>query len=314
MEQDQAYLVGLYLADGWTKCNQTFIAGRDDNKREQKEWVKTFCENRGLYYKWCERWIIIKDKDTTEFLRDFCSEGAYNKRLKKVNFNKETAKKILEGYQADAHVREDGNICYSTVNEQLALQICILSRVVGWQTNLKKVVKHGGFGNNPIYRIGVRRNFDTIGVKCISIEEEKQQCYDLMTSSGKVYLPTVGVYVRQCDDYMILEYDIIRELFNQLSVWENVKHRLKCVAGNVNKRGSIPSNAGGHAYLIWLAEDKEWYTVETTYYPEKAITNFKKLPQKHNQMYGTMWFTFNEDKSWAQNSITVTTLDFNKDE
>jgi|TARA_Y100000310_G_scaffold140352_1_gene139761 hypothetical protein len=115
-----------------------------------------------------------------------------------------------------------------------------------------------------------------------------------------------------CDDYGILEYNVIRQKFLDLGMWEIVKHRLKCVAGNVNRRGSIPSGAGGHFYLMWLAEDGEWYCVESTYYRKNAIVNWLKLPQKLNPMYGTIWFTFNESKSWSQNSLTVSKKDFKK--
>ena len=115
-----------------------------------------------------------------------------------------------------------------------------------------------------------------------------------------------------CDDFMILMYFLIRKIFQKFEIWDEVKHRLKCVAGNVNKRGVIPSGAGGHAYLNWLRENGQWYTVETTYNIRTAIGNYQKSPQKLNPMYGTIWFTFNEDHSWAQNSITVSKEDFEK--
>ena len=108
-----------------------------------------------------------------------------------------------------------------------------------------------------------------------------------------------------CDDIGILMYYICREIFKLMNRWEEVKHRLKAVAGNVNRRGSIPSSAGGHFYLTWLHSDGHWYTVESTYNLAMAIANYGKLPQKFNPMYGTIWFTFNEDYSWAQKSITI---------
>ena len=117
-----------------------------------------------------------------------------------------------------------------------------------------------------------------------------------------------------CDDLGVLEYYLIREIFIQLNVWEKVKHRLKAMAGNVNRRGNIPSSAGGHFYLNWLTEDCEWMTIESTYYLYMAIANWKKKAQKLNPMYGTIWFSFNEEYSWAQNSLTVSKKDFEKEE
>ena len=115
-----------------------------------------------------------------------------------------------------------------------------------------------------------------------------------------------------CDDIMILEYYMIRYMFTKLGVWGDVRHRLKCVAGNVNRKGSIPSSAGGHAYLNWLCDDGNWYTIETTYNLPTAILNYNKKSQKFNSMYGTIWFSFNEQYSWAQNSLTVCKDDFDK--
>jgi len=115
-----------------------------------------------------------------------------------------------------------------------------------------------------------------------------------------------------CDSYGILMYYVIRKIFQELEVWNEVKHRLKCVTGNVNRRGSIPSSAGGHFYLLWLHSDGQWYTVETTYYRPVSILNFGKKPQKLNSMYGTIWFTFNESHSWAQHSIVINQKDYKK--
>jgi len=115
-----------------------------------------------------------------------------------------------------------------------------------------------------------------------------------------------------CDDIGILMYYIIRAILQEFGVWDKVKHRLKCAAGNVNRRGSIPSSAGGHFYLMWLHSDAHWYTVESTYYLATAIANYGKLPQKYNHMYGTIWFTFNEEHSWAQKSVTISKKSFIK--
>lgn len=115
-----------------------------------------------------------------------------------------------------------------------------------------------------------------------------------------------------CDSYGILMYYVIRQIFQLLGKWDEVKHRLKCVAGNVNRKGSIPSSAGGHFYLLWLHSDGQWYTVETTYYRPVSILNFGKKPQKLNSMYGTIWFTFNESHSWAQHSIVINQKDYKK--
>jgi hypothetical protein len=115
-----------------------------------------------------------------------------------------------------------------------------------------------------------------------------------------------------CDDWMILGYYIMREMFKQLGLWEKVKHRLKCMDGHVFGGGDILVYQGRHAYLSWLHTDTNWYTVETTYYREHSINNFGKLPQKLNDWYGPIDYTFTEYTSWAQRSMTVFGKDYQR--
>jgi hypothetical protein len=123
---------------------------------------------------------------------------------------------------------------------------------------------------------------------------------------------TIKLCYGDCDDWATLGHYVIRAILKKLGVWKVNKHRLKFVCGNVNRGGTIPSCAGGHAYGVWLGEDNEWYTVESTYYPEMAISNYGKLPQKYSKMYGTIWFSFNEDFAWSDGTLTVSKKDFKK--
>jgi hypothetical protein len=142
-----------------------------------------------------------------------------------------------------------------------------------------------------------------------------KQKFQYKSDKGEDWFSPEDFFLRaygDCDDFGIFEYYLIREIFKQLGQWDVVKHRLKCICGNVNNRGNIPSGAGGHFYLNWLHSDGEWYTVESTYYRPNAIGVYGKIPQKLNKVYGTIWFSFNEDFSWAQNSLTVSKKDFDK--
>jgi len=143
----------------------------------------------------------------------------------------------------------------------------------------------------------------------------KNGTFRYVSDQGEVWEPpeeTLTSKRGDCDNFGIVTYFVIREMFKQLDQWEQVKHRLKCVAGNINQRSSIPSGAGGHFYCNWLHSTAEWFTVESTYYRKNAINMFDKIPQKLNNLYGTIWFTFNEEYSWAQHSLTVTKNDFKK--
>ena len=136
----------------------------------------------------------------------------------------------------------------------------------------------------------------------------------VLDSSENWQTPSTTLKIAQgdCDDFGILEYHIIREILIMLKVWDKHKHRLKCIAGNVNKYSTIPAPAGGHFYLVWLYKDGQWYGVESTYYRPKSILDFSVKPIKTNPAYGVIWFTFNDELSWAQHSITVSKEDFKK--
>ena len=113
-----------------------------------------------------------------------------------------------------------------------------------------------------------------------------------------------------CDDLGVVLYNIIKYIFIEFEIWDKVKYRLKCVCGNINRLGAFPSCAGAHFYLIWLADDEEWYVVETTYYVDRSINLYKKIPAKYRPEYGTIWFTFNEDYAWSQHSFTISKKDW----
>lgn len=106
-----------------------------------------------------------------------------------------------------------------------------------------------------------------------------------------------------CDNVGILEYYLIREIFKKLGTWSKVKHKLWCVCSNVNTFSMIPSPFGSHFYLIWEHDDLSLSVVETTYYREKAIINWGRKDIRDNPAYGTIWFLFNEEKSFRTHKL-----------
>jgi len=271
---DTALLLGLFIADGWwdnSKPGNLPISGKDGCKKEkQKLWVKQYCLDRNIPFYWHRRYISVKSRKLWELAKELIDD---RKCFRRISFDADTRRGFLEGLKADASERKN-ELTYSTIKKELALQIRSLWKMEGKQCSLRKVVNHGGFGKNPIYRIGVRRK-STIPRLVKSIElEGHQNCFDIETENGGIYLPEYDIEVHNCDDHGILLYYVIRRVFELMGIWHNVSHRLKCMCGNVNHYGSIPSVAGGHFYLNWLHNDGYWYTVESTYYLERAILNF----------------------------------------
>jgi len=78
-------------------------------------------------------------------------------------------------------------------------------------------------------------------------------------------------------------------------------YRVKVCAGWVkSKKGTE-----GHAYVIYLADDNKWYTLDWCYWPDASDFNFKKNSHETNSDYQDIWWTANDENTWAQTQVTV---------
>ncbi|MFW6027036.1 MAG: hypothetical protein ACOCRX_11935, partial [Candidatus Woesearchaeota archaeon] len=196
---EDGFFVGLFTADGWfEKDYRCAISGKDGfPKEEQKGWVEEYCKNKGWKTRWNERYISINSKEAVNFLKEILTE---NKILKSTNHTLDFIKGFLDGMKADASVRQN-DLTYRTVKKELAIQLRTLYRILGYQTSIKKVENHGGYGKNPIYRIGVRqlKPMKKIIKKIHNLGED--YCYDIETENSGIYLPEYDVEVHNCDDH-----------------------------------------------------------------------------------------------------------------
>jgi len=78
-------------------------------------------------------------------------------------------------------------------------------------------------------------------------------------------------------------------------------YRVKICAGWVK----TTDGRGGHAYVIYLADDGNWYPLDWCYYGNESIKNFLKVPHKDNTNYQDIWWTFNDEYSWAQTTTRL---------
>jgi len=202
------YLAGLYLGDGWIDHNRMFVAGRGI-KEKNKEWVLSYLGEKN-----CEllpRWIIIRNKDLVDEFRNLFGTGSYTKRFLKHNFSEECVRGILDGWKCDANER-DNSLVYSTVNYDLALSLRVLHRILGIQVSIIKVDDHGGFGFNPIYRVGVRRIKNQKVFVHDILDEDYVDCWDISTTDGKIYLVEQDVVTFNCDDYSFSMAGLMKKL------------------------------------------------------------------------------------------------------
>ena len=62
---------------------------------------------------------------------------------------------------------------------------------------------------------------------------------------------------------------------------------------------------GGHAYVIYLADDFKWYCMDWCYWPLDSISCFLKKSHSERKQYLDIWWTFNEEFSWCQHDTII---------
>lgn len=268
LSDDDAFLVGAYLAEGCKfgkkaeghpqyARNYVSIAGVADSKGI-RERVAQILTDRGVAFQAYERELRFKLADVPVLAELDLGSTAINKHLPHLDWAPKTAAAILAAMeQGDGGVVTNGaNIVYSTISLELALQYRILRRMFGHSTSMTCLAAHGGAGKNPIYRVTARVNDDRrpwAKIKAIEIEAAEDACVDVMTTSGRVYLPESDVIVRQCDDF-----DILFESMLYL-IGFGTKAQVVSVAGAPNE--------WVHVYpLVGLQKDapSEWLALDAT--------------------------------------------------
>jgi hypothetical protein len=219
-EDDRAWLLGVFVADGWTDGGngtdvvcRAAISGRDGKPKEaQKRRVEALMQSIGVATRWHEKYVAINDRPIAEFFVR-CGKHAPEKHLDSMRFASETTvRAVLEGLAADAsfETREDKTpgLVYGTTSPRLVLQLRALYRMLGISVSVRRVDDHGGFGENPIYRVtprlrtregyAERREKKFARVRAI-MDGGTELCGDITTDSGKFWLPESDVLVHNCD-------------------------------------------------------------------------------------------------------------------
>jgi len=270
-DEAEAWLQGLYTADGWKQKNQIRIAGRDGKpKEQQKKDVEEVCARLGIETLWHERYITVKSKELAE---RFAESGQHHlvKRIPSFDLTRGEAERLFQGLLADASKNSRGEgWTFNTTSPALATDFRVLSRMLGYSTSYRCVVDHGGLGENPIYRIGVRvpgpMADKKLRVKSIERTAETAPCYDITTDDHFVYLPEHDVSVSQCDDQVI----VLTSLFESIRLpWRLV------IAGTCGEKktrhiegGKYPQGCKwSHIYCMVGVppfQPVQWYFCETT--------------------------------------------------
>lgn len=213
LDEATAFLIGAYLAEG---CRSHKKVGGPDvyisiagiaNSKMIRERVIEILKAREIPFTERVREIKFHARDFEESFT--LGRIAIEKGLPTLQYGPKTIETIVRTMEMGdgGWSTRESNLVYSTISPTLALQYRVLKRMLGQSVHWKTLVDHGGAGKNPIHRLTVRAEATRrpwAKIKSIAVEDDEVASYDIMTSTGRVYLPEADVITRQCDDHAVL--------------------------------------------------------------------------------------------------------------
>jgi len=260
LDEATAFLIGAYLAEG-CRSNKKKNGPQDylsiagvANRKMIRERVIEILRARDIPFTERTREIKLHARDFAESYD--LGRTAIEKGLPSFRYGPKTIATILRAMEmGDGGLSTHGsNLVYSTISHTLALQYRVLKRMFGHSMAWTTLADHGGAGKNPIHRLTVRAEATRrpwAKVKSIAIEPEQAETYDIMTATGRVYLPECDVITRQCDDH-------------------SVACAVLAMENGFNTRFRITSNTGAtwdHIYCLAgypKNNPRQWIALDTT--------------------------------------------------
>lgn len=255
---DTAFLIGAYLAEGCRifkrangPANWISLAGVAGGKGI-RERAMAILNERGIEFREYPRELRFRAENFEESFK--LGRTAVEKSLPTFRYGPATVEAILKAMtQGDGGVSTTGyNTVYSTISHRLALQYRVLQRMLGRSVAWTCLADHGGAGTHPIYRLTVRAEATRrpwAKVKTIAQEDVEVPSFDVMTSSGRVYLPESDVIVRQCDDHAVLAVTLAIE--NGFTTKFRITSNTGSSWDHIYAMAAIPKHRPSH----WIALD-----------------------------------------------------------
>jgi hypothetical protein len=204
LSEDEATIIGAYVAGGWLEPTRVSITGRAGGK-DIREKVIAAAERLVLPVSVDAFKVRIMDRGWVERLRRDCGEFAHNKHFPHTNFDEETTRLLLSMLEADAHSPARSRVktaTFFTTSEVLARQYRIMYRRLGQSCSTRKLPpKHAG--QHEVFQVHVRQSNGAEGrkywarVKRISMGPS-ENVFDIETSTRRFYLPDSDVVVHNC--------------------------------------------------------------------------------------------------------------------
>ncbi|MFZ5988264.1 MAG: LAGLIDADG family homing endonuclease, partial [Bacillota bacterium] len=316
LNEDLCFVLGHYLAEGWfDKKGKVGSSGY-----AIIEYIIPLLEKNNIPFTEGKNGVGVPTinflkSDFKEFLK-LQLRNSFDIHIQEDIFHLPENKlsKILEGfYLGDGH---NGNYqdkrgfnsnkqeVYSTSSEQLAMDIQRIGLQIGKTFHIWKQKNHKGAGNKPIWRITYNPNSHFLksnGYKDLSevsiswIEDlGKTKMRDFEVSGTNTFIFKNGLVSHQCEDGALL-------LISLMLISGIPSYKVKLCAGYV----AVNGKKEGHAYVIYLADDTQWYSLDWCYWYNESIKNFKNVPHKDNINYKEIWWTANNEYTWSQHDTII---------
>jgi predicted flap endonuclease-1-like 5' DNA nuclease len=332
LTEELCLVVGHYLAEGWKekdgKIRSSGYELLDNIIPILEEYDIPYSEYTNRSGVPC---VTMLKSEFKNFLR-IIKDNSFNIHLPEELFHlpPNKLKAILNGfYLGDGHwgnypdkrgYESNKDEVLSTSSEQLSKDIQRIGLQLGSTYHIWKQMDHKGAGKRPIYRITYNpeshflKDYGFDNISEVSIREYKKvgitRMRDFEVEDTHTFVFKNGIIGHNCEDGAIL---IASLLINAgIPSW-----RVKvCAAQVIADPTFAPSETeeGGHAYCIYLADRPEserkleWVILDWCYLQDPEITIEKKpLAGDGGQegAYKDIWFTFNDQYSWAQSAFEV---------
>ncbi len=273
MVPDQAYVEGLYIADGWSEGNRFAISGRDGHPKEaNKRRVQDMCATWGIRTRWHERYLSVLDAEWAARLSTMGTH-ATNKQVLSIKYNEEATRALVEGILADSGKNTNGNgRTFTTTSKKLHLQLRIMLKMMGITCGESFIQDHGGLGQHPIYRLTLRSKSEKVSPKPLMVDEIIKdglalKCCDFETEDHFVWLPEADWTTSQCDDMCIRGGALLR------AIGFDVKCRVVAPAGAPNQWSHIYLMVGNPP-----GENTKWFAFDAA---EAQHGPFWEVPKQY---------------------------------
>lgn len=276
-DAEESWFIGAYVADGWKEEYRVGMSGLDGNWKEAtKVRAQRFADSRGWGTRCDRRYLSIHGRAVVDLVSD-CGGTALTKQIPEKFLRFGDAAALDEGLRLDASENSQGSgWTFGTVSRKLAIQYRVLQRIQGRNTSIKEVKDHGGFGENPIYRVTVTpkaaerattRKPPALCVREVIRAVEQVPTYDISTDDHYVYLPEADCTVSNCDDAALLLCSLFESIRLPwklvLSGRSNDGRKVRYIEGD-----HVPRNAAwSHIYCMVGTPPfapSEWWFAEPT--------------------------------------------------